>query len=160
MSKSFALVNGDLAIGPGRAFQLVSGKDKLLQDLQLWILERIGTDPATPTYGSRLDGGMENGQIDPSYIGMIISNITLQGIRSEVIRLIQNYQAMQYQKIRAETIAYVGQTTLDNDEVIDGINTITTQAFGSTVVVQVSINLLSGDVIKLTLPVTGDDSNA
>lgn len=156
MSKSFALVNGDLALGPGRAFQLVSGKAKLLQDLKLWILERIGTDPATPTFGSRLDGGIEDGNRDPSYIGQIITTETLMGIRGEVIRLIQNYQAMQYEKIRAETIAYVGQTTLDNDEVIDSIDKITTSVFGSTIVVQVGINLLSGDVIKLTLPMNGD----
>lgn len=153
MSQSFALVNGDLLIGQGRAFQIVTGNDKLVQDLQLWILERIGTDPATPTYGSRLDGGVEDGQVDISYIGQIVSQSTLTGIRTEVIRLIQNYQAMQYNKIRAETIAYQGQTTLDNDEVIDSINTITTTAMGTTVVVQVSLNLLSGDVIKLTLPV-------
>lgn len=155
MSRSFALVNGDLAIGPGRAFQVLGGRDKLLQDLKLWILERIGSDPATPTYGSRLDGGTENNAPVDSVIGQIVSDEVLMGIRGEVIRLIENYQAMQYEKLRAETIAYLGPTTLEAGEIVDSINTIQTKAIGTTVLVQVSLNIANGDVIKLTLPVEG-----
>lgn len=159
MSRSFALVNGDLAVGPGRAFQVLNGRDKLLQDLKLWILERIGTDPSTPTFGSRLDGGTEDNQRVDSVIGQIVSEEVLMSIRGEVIRLIENYQAMQYEKLRAETIAYLGQTTLDNDEVVSGIDSIQVKAIGTIVLVQVSLDLVSGDVIKLTLPVD-TESNA
>lgn len=155
MSKSLALVNGDLAIGPGRAFQAVTGREKLLQDLKLWILERIGADASTPSYGSRLDGGTENGTNVGSYIGQIVSEEQMMGIRGEIIRLIENYQAMQYDKLRSETILYLGPTTLDQDEVVASIDRITTKAVGTTVLVQVTLNILSGDVIKLTLPVNG-----
>jgi hypothetical protein len=152
MSKSLTFFNGDLVIGSGRAFETVEGRDKLIQDLKLWILERIGTDPSTPTFGSRLDGGFENGRQLPSYIGQIISDEVLGSIRNEIIVLIQRYQAMQYQKMRSETIQYLGKNTLAQGEVVESINSVNVTSTGSIVVVQVIITTLQGNQLKLTLP--------
>jgi hypothetical protein len=66
MSYSLRVEGGDLVVGNKRALEVVTGKEKLFQDLKLWLLERVGTDPSTPTFGSRLDGGVVDGQIIPS----------------------------------------------------------------------------------------------
>jgi len=145
MSKSLAFRNGDLIIGPGRAFESVSGKEKLLQDLKLWILERVGTDPATPSYGSNLDSDQ--------IIGEMGTADTLNRIRIDVLNLLQKYQNMQYQKLRAETIQYAGKTTLDKEEIIQEVTSVDVKAIDTTALVQVFITTLTGNVLKLTLPV-------
>src|SRR4051794_15034156 len=104
MSKSLKLVAGDLSSGPGRTFEVVSGRDKLLQDLSLHILERVGSDSATPTFGSRLDGGIIDGQVVPSYIGGVIDITVLQAVRQEVANVIQRYQQYQLQVLRGDVI--------------------------------------------------------
>lgn len=156
MSRSLALVNGDLAIGPGRKFEQVSGKDKLLQDLRLWVLEKIGIDPATPGYGSRLDGGTENGVDVPSFIGQFVEEQTIMEIRAEIIDLISRYQTMQYNSIRDETIRYGGPNTYTPDQVVAGIESVDVQAVGTLILAQVIINTLTGDTVTITMPVTGD----
>lgn len=154
MSKSLALVNGDLQIGQGRAYETVSGSAKLRQDLKLWILERIGTDPMTPTYGSRLDGGVENGQPVPSYIGQAMSAENLMRMRTEVIQLIERYQAMQYQKMRSETLKYSGATTISGDEVILSIDSVTAKTLEPTIaIIQVVLTTLNKSKISITIPV-------
>lgn len=153
MSKSLAIVNGDLAIGPGRAFETVSGKQKLLQDLRLWVLERIGLDPSTPTFGSRFDGGFINGEEVSGFVGQIDSQEMLMAIRNETIELIQRYQAMQFDKIRNEAIMFGGDNTLDEGEVIDSIDDINVKSIGTTVLVQVRLLTIDGSALKLTIPV-------
>lgn len=155
MSKSLAIVNGDLAIGPGRKFESVSGRDKLLQDLKLWVLEKIGTDPATPGYGSRLDGGIEDGTNVPSFIGRIAQDQTVMEIRSEIIDLIIRFQAMQYDSIRAETIRYGGHNTMSADQVVSTIESVDIKFVGTMVIAQVKIGTLDGTIVRLTMPVAG-----
>lgn len=153
MSKSLQLSNGDLILGAGRSLGLVSGKDKLLQDLSLWVLERIGVDPATPSYGNLLDGGIVNDTEIPGFIGEIVGQNILNEIRNEVLDILQRYQAMQYEKIRRETLAYIGLNTLDEDEVLQNINSVKVTSVGTTVLVQVIITTLAGSNVKLTIPI-------
>jgi hypothetical protein len=153
MSKSFRVFNGDIQIGPKRALDLVEGGDKLRQDLELWVLERVGIDPSTPSFGSKLDGGRVNGVEIPSVIGQIISDQLLGEIRSEVISLIQRYQSMQYDKLRSETIQYRGKNTLSEDEIVSSIDKVNVTTAGTTVVVQAIINTLNGNQVRLTIPI-------
>jgi hypothetical protein len=153
MSKSFAVVNGDLVIGPGRSLSLVSGRQKLLQDLRLWVLEKMGIDPSTPTYGNLLDGGTEDGSNVEGFIGRIMTDDALNEIRNVIIDLLQRYQTMQYEKIRAETLRYLGENTLDEDEILETINSVIVQDLGTTALVQVKLTTLAGSSIKLTVPI-------
>lgn len=144
MSQSFQLQNGDLVVTSGRAFQVVKNKDKLLQDLKLWILEQFGTDPSTPEYGSYLD----------SYIGMPMSQAAINQIQAEVLRVLQQYQAMQLDNMQNDTIQYAGSTTLDPSEVIVSINGLTVQAVNSMLLVSVSITTLDENQTQLSIPIT------
>lgn len=155
MSTSFRLTNGDLSIGSGRSLEVVSGENKLRQDLRLWVLERIGTDPATPTYGSRLDGGIIDGEEVPTFIGQIVNAQIEAEIRSEVITLLQRYQAMQYEKIRNETILYSGKNTLEANEIIKTIDLVRVYAENTTIIVNVYISTLANTTLNLTIPIEG-----
>lgn len=152
MSKTMQIVNGDLVVGAGRSFQQVTGKQKLFQDLKLWVLERIGTDPATPTYGSRLDGGVIDGVEVESMIGELATQDRLDEIESEVAGLLASYQQEQIDKMRREVVLYNGQHTLSPNEVLHRVDAIQTTLLGTTVLVRVHCTTLAGDSFKLTIP--------
>jgi hypothetical protein len=155
MTTSFKIVNGDLSIGNSRSFETVSGQDKLLQDLKLWVLERMGTDPLTPGYGSRLDGGVENGRLLPSYIGRIMSERTIAEIKAEVTDLLTRYQTDQYNKLRTENLRYGGNNTFDAGEIIATVNSIKVVIpTPDLIAVQVSLTTMAQTNINLTIPLS------
>ena len=153
MSQSLMIANGDLSVA-GRSLQVVSGQDKLLQDLMCWILEPVGTDPATPTAGSTLDGGIVNGQFIPSYIGDVFSTMGQLAIQAEVEGIVKNYQTYQLQKMQGEAYQYGGKTTLTQDEVISSIDNVTSTFTGGVLIVQVFITTLSNTSLQVTIPVS------
>lgn len=153
MSKSLAVVNGDLVIGAGRAFGTVSGRDKLLQDLRLWVLEKMGVDPSTPTYGNTLDGSVVDGIEHEGFIGQLMTQDNLNEIRNIVIDLLQRYQVMQFEKIRQETLMYLGENTLDEGEVLERIDSVDVKSIGTTVLVSVRVTTLDEQSFRLTIPV-------
>lgn len=152
MSKSLRIEHGDLVVGSGRAFDTVAGKEKLFQDLKLWILERIGTDPSTPTYGSRLDGGVENGVELQSFIGEMQTQERLLEIKSEIVSLLNLYQATQLEKMKRELVQYGGRHTLSDDEVLHTVDNIEMASLGTTVIVRVTCSTLAGTSLQLTIP--------
>lgn len=148
MSQSFQLQNGDLVVTSGRAFQVVKNRDKLIQDLKLWILEHYGEDPSTPDYGSTLD----------TYIGSPMSQGVINQIQSEVLRVLQQYQAMQLDNMQNDTILYAGSTTLDPSEVIASINGLTVQAVGSILLITVSIITLDENPTQISIPILNNNA--
>jgi hypothetical protein len=156
MSKSFAVVNGDLQIGTSRSYSVVSGRDKLAQDLRLLVVEKIGHDPLLPTYGSRLDGGIIDGEEVDSHIGQLATQENLNRVRIEVIRLIENYQQQQFDKMANEAIIYGGRNTFDEDEVVDEILDVDAKQIATTVLVQVILSTLAGTSLKVTIPLTSE----
>lgn len=154
MSESLKIQNGDLVVG-SRSFQLVTAGDKLGQDLKLIILEKIGIDPSTPNYGSTLDGGNINGVEILPFIGRTISDQTVLEIQSEVVNVIQQYQAMQFSKMQAEMLAYNGLTTLAKNEVIETLNSVKALVIGTQILVQVVLTTLAGTTLQVTVPVQG-----
>lgn len=152
MSKSLAIENGDLIIGSGRSYQTVSGRQKLLQDLKLWVLEKIGTDPLLPTYGSVFDGGIIDGQVVDSFIGEATTQEIRNNIRIATLELLDRYQSMQFEKMRSETLLYNGNNSLDADEVIDEIVSASVIQVETTILIQVLLTTLAGTNLKLTIP--------
>lgn len=153
MSKSLKIVNGDLAVGQGRGYAIVDGRSKLMQDLSLWILERIGTDPSYPTYGSRLDGGIIDGRAVEGFIGQSISAERVLEIRNEVVGVLTQYQSLQLEKIKRDAIDFNGRQTIAPEEVFYLIENVEARAFGDTVVVRVTIRTLANTLVKVTIPV-------
>lgn len=152
MSTSLKISGGDLSIGSGRSYERVVGPYKLAQDLRLWILERIGTDPATPTFGSRLDGGVIDGVESSSYIGQIAQPAIIADIRAEVISLLSQYQAGQIAKMQREMLAYGGQHTLSADETLQSVVSVDTSQIIDQIIVRVTCMTLAGTQFRLTIP--------
>lgn len=86
MTYSLALRGGDL-VAQGSELAIVSGTDKLRQDTELWLLVRIGSNAMHPAFGSYLE----------SYIGGVIDINTQAKVYNEILRTLNNYQALQYQ---------------------------------------------------------------
>lgn len=87
--------NGDLAV-LGNECQIVSGNDKLVQDLTLWLTIRVGSSRFHPTFGAALQ----------SYIGDAISAATQANVYNEVLRVLTNYQEMVYQLFTSNPNAF------------------------------------------------------
>jgi len=152
MSSSLQIIDGDLVLN-NRAFSLVSGQDKLFQDLKLMIEEPLGTDPLAPNYGSALDGDWSGGVEISPYIGGTMNQVTLSEISSEVQRVLQQYQADQLSTIQTEGLQYQGRTSLTDDQIIYTIDSVSVSAVQDVVIVQVIITTLAGQTATLTFPV-------
>lgn len=88
MSFSFKIADGDL-VARGNQLSLVFGIDKLKQDIDLWLRERYGGDRFHVTMGSILQ----------DFIGDIVSGDTRARVHAEVLRVLQNYQAIQLRRL-------------------------------------------------------------
>lgn len=90
MSYSLRIVDGDLS-QLGSTLEIVSGRSKLSQDLDLWLRERFGGDRFHPNMGSTLQ----------EFIGGIASAGTSQEIHDEVLRVLLNYQELQKRVLKS-----------------------------------------------------------
>lgn len=151
MSNNFKIQRGDLVVGSGRMYERVAGLTKLQQDLELWLLEHIGSDPSTPTYGSSLDGGIINGEPFPSYIGQLSTAGRVREIEAEVRRILELYQETQINKMQLE-MAQFGKHTLAADEILATIDDIQSAAQGDLIIVRVRISTASAQQLSITVP--------
>jgi phage baseplate assembly protein W len=95
VSYSLAIANGDL-VQQGSTLAIVSGIDKLKQDLQLWVLERFGGDRFHPAMGSILQ----------DMIGGRITSNTVDRISNELWRVLDNYQRVQFKAFKENPQAF------------------------------------------------------
>lgn len=89
MSYSLAIADGDL-VQRGSRLDVVSGVEKLRQDVYCWLTERYGGDRFHVNMGSILQ----------DFIGGIASESTRVEVQSEIFRVLQNYQAMQLRRFK------------------------------------------------------------
>ena len=122
MTYSLTVAGGDL-VQVGSQMQIVSGQDKLRQDLQLWLAERYGIDRFHPKMGSMLQ----------SYIGSVIGQNTNAMVQQEVLRVLQNYQRVQSMGFKAAPSMY------SFAELLYSINGVAVSATYDTVSVSISI---------------------
>lgn len=136
MSFSLAIEDGDLLM-KGSQLGIVHGVDKLKQDISIWLREPYRGDRFHSTYGSILD----------SFIGQVISEDTIGMVQSEVMRVLQNFQAIQYRMLR-ET-----PERLSADEVLVDIADIKTRIDYDQVVVTIQFVTGSRQVGQLSVGV-------
>lgn len=89
MSYSLAIADGDL-VQKGSSLGLVFGVEKLRQDVECWLNERYGGDRFHVNMGSILQ----------EFIGLIMEPSTRAEVQAEVLRVLQNYQAMQLKRLK------------------------------------------------------------
>lgn len=122
MSWSLQLRNGDLTIG-GASLGVVTNQAKLVQDLRCAILERMGTDPDHPWFGSLIDGGRLNGVEQPSLIATTNWNVAALTIEAEIRRIVGQYQTQQINRSQADRTSY-GKPTLTPEELLMNVANI------------------------------------
>ena len=89
MSYSLAIADGDLA-KRGSQMALVFGVNKLKQDMNCWLLEQYGGDRFHVNMGSVLQ----------DFIGGVVSGSTRAEVEAEIMRVLENYQAMQVRRFK------------------------------------------------------------
>lgn len=134
MSFSLAIADGDLQI-KGSSIGIVSGLDKLYQDLSIWMRERYRSDRFHLTYGSILD----------SYIGGVIMDSTAAEVRSEVMRVLQNYQSLQAKVVRSDP------SRLSADEILLNVDDISVRVQYDTVSVTILFTTAKGNTKRLSV---------
>lgn len=134
MSFSLAIADGDL-VQKGSQLGLVFGKDKLTQDIYLWIMERYGADRFHVNMGCTLQ----------EFIGSIASQTTNAEVHAEVFRVLQNYQAVQLRRFKEHP------ELLSASELLVSVDDITTRTNYDTV--NVAIKLRNGSDQATTINV-------
>ena len=120
MTWSLQVANGDLVKGKGNALQQIRGPEKVAQDVRASITEPYGSDPLNPTFGTFIDlpqGNFVEFQDNDDMVFSTEDYPTL--IIDEVNRILENYQAAQLLRLKAEIDFYNGKHTFDENELVD-----------------------------------------
>lgn len=135
--KTLRLHDGDL-VPAHRDYGTVRGSGKVIQDLRGALLEPIGNDRFHPGWGSSLN----------DFIATIANEDTRLAVESEVTRVITNLAAIQRDKIQSD-ITSGGETRFTTDEVLSAIQGVVVEVEGESVAVDISVRLLSGEIVVL-----------
>lgn len=154
MTWSLAIANGDLVLS-NSDYSVVTGEQKLIQDLTCYLLENMGTDPNHPDYGSLLDGGMDgSGTIYQSMLGLPNGNVISEAlIQGELQRVLLAYQNMQIQRAKSDKLQY-GKTTFTLGEVLLSVDSVTFTPISDTLIVSIGITTGNGSSVALSVPLT------
>lgn len=123
MTFSLQVAGGDL-VQQGSRLNIVSGVDKLKQDLTLWMTERYGIDRFHPGMGSNFQ----------NYIGGIINYRTQQTVQQEATRVLDNYQKVQWRGLREAPNIY------SLSELLYTINAVNVTLSFDAVMVNISVS--------------------
>lgn len=107
MSFTIALKDGDVEL-KGNTIAIVTGTQKLEQEMSVWLKERYNSDRFHTNYGSTLD----------HYIGSVMTDSAVYEIENEVGRVLRNYQALQHRRFQSDP------QSLDPSEILAQINNI------------------------------------
>lgn len=134
MTRSLKVTGGDLHVENG-SFTLVQGSDKLKQDVEHFLKTEFGSDRFHPTYGSTLS----------EFIGEAQTGETELLLRSEVLRVLNNYQALQLRAYAENPQRFL------QSEILGQVGEVTTLASYDTVKVRVFLTTLGGDTVVVQL---------
>lgn len=151
MTWSLRVSKGDFVLDGGK-LGTVTASNKLLQDFRHYLLERMGTDPLHPAYGSLIDGGVRpNGQVVESPIGRTDWKQIVLELETEIRRIAAEYQRMQVEHAKSDRL-YYGKSTLTQGEILAAIPSITFEQ--NMDALNVNITLETGDfqLAQITVP--------
>lgn len=150
MTWSLALKNGDITASGSAGYQVVTGPQKLMQDVRNWMLEPQGSDPMHPEYGSNLDGGlMPDGSMIPSLIGAANDKEHLASLESELNRIVFAYQNLQLQRLTREQYELDGKNTFAPGELLWSVS-IGLQQFQDIVLAAIAMTSNNGQTSVLS----------
>jgi hypothetical protein len=153
MSWSFHLMNGDLNTSLN-GYGVVTGTQKLIQDLKNWILEPRGSDPNHIDYGSTIDGVVTpNGAFAETNIGAEINQERLMDVEAELRRVLAAYQQQQIDRGRQDAMNFGGKNTFSAGEILYKIIDVEVRAIQDTVLARISIQTDAGQILNFVQPV-------
>lgn len=139
---------------------MVQGRDKLVQDLTLWLLEPLGIGFTTPNFGSLLnsvDRG-PNGRRAGHFIGRGLTEERAAEVESEVDRILNLYQQDQIQKIRRAQIE--GRLYLyRRAEILDAVDEVASRIDRDRAIIRASITSGANSDITLTTLVDTEEAD-
>lgn len=139
----FALVHGDLVIDGSGGYAMLSGADRIRQDLSLALLEEYGSDRFHPKYGS----------VVKSYLGNVIDENLQQLVKAEVNRVVIAYIGLQQAEVlRDSTVDIAGR--FNTSDVVRNITSIDVHAAYDTIYVAATLETLARETITITQQVT------
>lgn len=148
MTYSLQLKNGDLTIG-AKGLGTVDNENKIIQDLSNELKTKMGDDPLNPSYGSLINGGITpDGFAYESLIGENDLALVELRVRSEILRIISNYQERQLARARADKMRYNKQS-LTRGEIVLGLDSIEVKQ--SLDKLSILIKIISGNNSPLTI---------
>lgn len=109
--KTLMLKDGDLVVG-AVGHETISGPSMVAQDLRGALIEPLGNDRFHPGYGSTID----------SFIGQSQSEEVLFEVEQEVLRVTNNYSAVQEDFIRRA--AWENRPSRNTNEVFGRVDSI------------------------------------
>lgn len=130
--KTLAIRNGDLAIGPG-GYEMIDGEEKVRQDLGVAAREPLGCDRFHPRWGTVLH----------SYVGSAFAPETEALVRAEIIRVVQNYVAVQGEQMQRDA-NYRNRPRYSTSEIIDRIENIDVRQEFDKLHVRVTLRTVAG----------------
>lgn len=133
---------------------MVTGTQKVFQDLKHWLLEPRGNDVMHPEYGSTLDGGINpDGTVVGTHIGELIDRERLMDIEAEIRRIIFAYMQQQVERVRRESIELRGKNTLSFGEIVASLDRLDVLPIHDVVLARVMLRAQGGQLVNLLQPV-------
>ena len=140
---------------------MVRGRDKLVQDLTLWLLEPLGTGFMTPGFGSTLNTVVardSRGRQQGRFIGRPFNERVAAEVESEVDRVLNLYQQDQVQKIRSAQLQ--GRLYLySKKEILNSIDDINTTIDNDRAIVQAAITTGANQDLTLLAEVDTEEAS-
>jgi hypothetical protein len=135
--KTLALVGGDLVLGDG-GYRTLTGAARIRQDLSLALAEPYGQDTYHPQFGSVL----------ASHIGEPLTPELELLVRSEVVRVVQQYVDGQQAQIAADALSG-SRSRFSFQDVVQSVQSISTDIQYDTIKVTITLKTQSGGTIRV-----------
>lgn len=135
--QTFGLVHGDLDISGG-GYVLLTGADRIRQDLALALMEEYGSDRFHPGWGSVIS----------RYIGQVLTPELQQLVRAEVNRVIQNYISIQRAEVLRDSQVDIAGRFNTND-VVRRLISVTTSTRFDRIDAVITLETLARETVQI-----------
>lgn len=131
-------------IGTDGSYLMVTGAQRIQQDLTLALSDIYGTDRFHPSWGSIL----------PEYLGNINNATMLTLVKAEVNRVLQNYLTITQSGVIQQSMMNVANNnnpgaSYTTSDVVRSVDSINVSATLDTIYVSVSLTTLAGQSITI-----------
>lgn len=159
--KNFRVTDGDLDVSSARRVNMVQGRDKLIQDLTLWLLEPLGVGFMTPAFGSTLNTTVARddvGRRAGRFIGQDFNERIASEVEAEIDRVLNLYQQNQILRIRQAQVD--GELYLWNRrEILNSIDDIKIAVDRDRAIVQVALTTGANQELTFLAEVDGEETS-